>query len=149
MMRTYFHGGAQVYDRLTPGTGIDGDGIYLTTSRNRAEMYGKKDAQGRERKPYLTEVGVDVEKVKIWDDDAETDLRDFAAKSDAHWLSDMLSQHGSRAALMSGQNARVYLGWVKDRSNDELKRRGFQAIRRGSDLVVLDPSIIEYSVRLA
>jgi hypothetical protein len=43
----------------------------------------------------------------------------------------------------------VYLGWVKDRSNDELKRRGFQAIRRGSDLVVLDPSIIEYSVRLA
>jgi hypothetical protein len=162
MMKTYFHGGAQVYKRLLPGTGIDGDGIYLTSSRKRAEMYSRSapqtaqaasrpvfgDAHGRERKPHLTEVGVDVEKAKIWDDDAEVDLRDFAAKTDASWIAEMLAQHGPRVTLMNGQNARVYLGWVKDRSNGELKRRGFQAIKRGSDLVVLDPGIIEYSVRI-
>jgi len=153
MMKTYFHGGAQVYERLLPGSGIDGVGIYLTSSRKRAEMYSRSapqsaQAASRERKAQLTEVGVDVEKAKIWDDEADIDLRDFAAKTDAQWIAEMLAQHGPRAAFMTGQNARVYLGWVKDRSNSELKRRGFQAIKRGSDLIVLDPSIIEYSVRL-
>jgi hypothetical protein len=149
MMRTYFHGGAQVYERLTPGTGIDGDGIYLTTSRNRAEMYGKRSASGRDRKAFLTEVGVDTALARVWDDEAKVDLRGFAAPGDAHWIADLQAQHGPQVTIMTGQNARVYLGWLNDRSNDELKRRGFQAIKRGSDLVVLDPSIIEYSVKLA
>lgn len=142
---TYFHGGEKVYERLAPGTGIDGVGIYLTRSRRRAEMYARRDAKGRERKPFITEVGVDTRRVRVWDDEAEVDLRDF---TDAPWLAELIARHGPRAPKMNGQNARIYLGWSEDRSNAELKRRGFQAIRRGSDLVVLDPSIIEYSIKL-
>lgn len=144
-MITYFHGGEKVYERLAPGTGIDGVGIYLTSNRSRAEMYAKRDSKGKERKPFITEVGVDTRRARIWDDQAEVDLRDF---TDASWLAELVERYGPAAPKMNGQNARIYLGWSEDRSNAELKRRGFQAIRRGSDLVVLDPSIIEYSVKI-
>lgn len=139
----YYHGGAKVYDRLLPGGGIDGNGIYLTTDRDRALMYAKRDAHGVDRDPAITEVEVDLTGVKIWDYSKEFDLREF---TDAPWLADMIEKYGEKSATMNGENARIYLF---GNDNAGLRKLGYRALKKGTkknshDLIVLDPSIIKY-----
>lgn len=147
MKQRYYHGGAQVYDELLPGDGIDGKGIYLTSDKRRAMMYGARDTSGAERKSHITEVLVE-DRVKVWEDEGLYDLRNFTKAS---WLTELIQKYGEQGAIMSGQNARVYLGWTPDQDpgNRNLKRLGYQAIHRGSDFIVLDPSIITYEKKRA
>lgn len=128
---------------MRPGAGLDGRGIYLTSNRKRAEMYARS-SEGAVGGGVVTEVLVDTDRAKVWDDDARVDLRKFAKPSDARWIADLLAQHGEAGVVMGGQNARIYLGWVNDEENRELRQRGYQAIQRYEDFIVLDPSIIEY-----
>lgn len=136
---TYYHGGAETYSDLKPGNGVDGEGIYLANDRNRAVTYGKRDASGVDRTPHITQVDVDTTGKKIWDDTAQYDLRNF---TNAPWLDDLINKYGEKSAIMSGQNARVYLGF-KDTA--KLKELGYAGIKGESDFIVLDPSIIKYS----
>lgn len=91
----------------------------------------------------MTEVLVDTRRAKIWDDERVVNLRDFTNEP---WLDELVRKYGENGTIMSGQNARIYLGWAGDNDpgNENLRRLGHQAIQRHEDLVVLDPSIIEY-----
>lgn len=140
----YYHGGAETYDVLREGNGLDGLGIYLTSDPRRAQMYSRRGKGGVDRSGGVTEVMVDTDKIKVWDDDADVDLRDFADPDKTPWLRKLIEERGPEACFMNGQSARIYLGWKNNNSNSELKQRGYQAIKRHTDLVVLDPSVIEY-----
>lgn len=137
----YYHGGAERYAVLKEGDGVDGQGIYLTSDLRRAQMYSRRGAGGVEREGGITEVWVDTDAIKVWDDEAQVDLRDYAPPN-APWLRELVEKHGPEACRMTGQNARIWLGWKSD--NSELKQHGFQAIKRHHDLVVLDPSVVQY-----
>jgi 8-oxo-dGTP pyrophosphatase MutT (NUDIX family) len=138
----YFHGGAKRYERLVPGSGIDGRGIYLTSDRSRAAIYARS-SKGSKGGGEITEVSVDLARAKVWDDDRMVDLRHYSRDP---WVEELVQKYGPNATKMNGQNARIYLGWTPDRDpeNRELRSRGWQAIARGSDLVVLDPAIMVY-----
>lgn len=140
----YYHGGAQVYSELKPGDGVDGVGIYLTNNLKRAIMYGSRDSQGRDREAFVTTVGVDLDKAKLWfSDDTKYDLRTFPES--AAWIDKHVAQYGEGAAMMRGGTARIYLFGNNADSNDKMRERyGIQAIKTESDLIVLDPSILVY-----
>lgn len=140
----YYHGGAKVYSELRPGNGVDGVGIYLTSSMKRAFMYGSRDSEGRDREAFVTTVGVDLDKAKLWfSDDTQYDMRTFPEA--ASWIDKHIAQYGEKAAFASGGTARLYLFGNDDTSNDKMRERyGIQAIKTYSDLIVLDPSIIVY-----
>ena len=139
---TYYHGGAKRYDRLRPGDGVDGKGIYLTSDLKRAEMYGKRDTSGKDRAAHITEVAIDLSRIKVWDYGETFDLRDF---SSASWVDDLIKKHGEKSVLMNGENARIYLF---GNDNTGIKKLGYKAIKKPlfgnkHDLIVLDDSIIQ------
>lgn len=141
----YYHGGAAVYSELRPGRGVDGVGIYLTNDLKRAVMYGSRDTQGRDREAFVTTVGIDLDKTKLWFSESDTryDLRTFPEA--AAWIDRHIAQYGEKAAIVGGSTAWVYLFGGSDDGNAQLRERyGIQAIKNNSDLIVLDPSIIVY-----
>jgi hypothetical protein len=140
----YYHGGSQVYSELRPGNGVDGVGIYLTDNMKRAFMYGSRDKEGREREAFITTVGVDLDKAKLWfSDDTRYDLRTFPES--APWIDRHIAEYGEKAAFLPGGTARIYLFGNDDTSNEQMRQRyGIQAIKTHSDLIVIDSSILVY-----
>ena len=141
-LKEYYHGGAAQYDELKPSeSGLDGPGIYLTDDLQRAKMYGSRGKDHIDREPYITTVYIDFDNAKIWDDSDIVDLRDY---TDAPWISELIDKYGEEGVIKDGLNARIYLGWGDKDKNQGLKDLGYQAIKKHSDLIVLDPSIIIY-----
>lgn len=157
-METYYHGGEKSYEKLIPGNGVDGVGIYLTNDFNRAFMYASK-RDGRDTNPHITEVDVDIENAKIWDDSStkysikeflkehytpsefvkfdinnimERDIKQFNLGNDAF---------SNKISMGAIRNSWIFSDGDK---NDKLKSWGYQAIKAYSDLIVLDDKIIKY-----
>jgi len=135
---TWYHGAGAKYVNLLPGDGIDGPGIYLTKDKRRAEMYAKRDTQGKDRDDfYVHEVKIKVDPKKVWNYSEQYDLRQY---SSAPWVAELFEKHGEQGVMIDGQNAKIYLGWD---DNKKLKKLGFQALMSHTDLIVLDASIIQ------
>jgi len=133
----WYHGGAMKYDKLLPGNGIDGPGIYLTKDRNRALLYAKRDAKGVDRESYhIHEVRVNLDLNRIWDCSKTYDLRNY---TNADWVTDLFNKYGEKGVVMDGCSAREYLF---GKNNDGLVDLGYQAILNNNDLIVLDESVI-------
>lgn len=152
---TLYHGGASEYETLSPGTGVDGDGIYLTTDKNRATVYGKRDNQGVDREPHITEATIDPTKAKVWDDQATYDVVDVLGENEARAMYEKLISQGwlrhyKTGELIpfedwrqqSGQTIRVQ--YIADRSNKKLLEMGYNVIKNNSDRIVLDGGILKY-----
>ncbi len=153
MSEIFYHGGPKFFDKLTPGRGIDGKGIYLTDDLQRAIMYASKGIDGVDRTPHIMEVNVNTDGVKVWDAKSETaniDLRDFMNETNKHWINELQEKYGEKGVIHTGSSAMQYLfGANGERRNEGLidtqmlKDLGYKAIRKWHDFIVLDDSIIQ------
>lgn len=148
---TLYHGGGAEYDELKPGTGMDGDGIYLTTDENRAMTYAKRDNQGIDREPHVTQAQIDPTLAKVWDDQANYVVSDVLGDAEAQRIYSLFEgQYKERGVPMppfaewnksqSGQWIRTTM--IADRSNKRLLDLGYNVIKNGSDRIVLDPKVL-------
>ncbi len=152
MARTrYYHGGEKVYGHLIKGGGIDGEGIYLTTDYRRAFQYGSRGPGGVERVPHITVAYVDPSKIKLWNSSERIDLREFATGEGRGvvWPGTIAYLDKLRKDYPDGNvdiwdRGNIWLQTL-GQDNNKLIELGYQAIKNGGDLIVLDPSVIEYS----
>jgi hypothetical protein len=143
--KTYYHGGAQIYQRLRPGRGIDGIGIYLTTNLNRAIMYGSRGVDGKDREPFITVVEVDLDKWRYWDNQAKYNIKFFSEA--APFIDKLVADYGPEAVNMNGSGALLFMFGdpnTTDRNDILRDKYGMMAIKSDPDLIVLEPGIIKY-----
>jgi len=130
----WYHGsGLANLKELDWGGGIDGAGVYLTKDIKRAHMYASRGGDGSDRRPYIYEVKVNVD--KVWDDADENVV--MSEYSNENWAKDL---------ILDGMNARTYLG---SDCNNLLRTLGFDAILTYKDLIVLDKSCITQIVQIS
>lgn len=136
-MKNWFHGSYKKHDTLDYGNGVDGVGVYLTQSKDRAKRYAQKNKQGQDIDTYyIHTVKVNINDNEIWNNDDTYDLSEFTNEK---WLEDLLKQHGENAKFMDGRNAKIYLGF----NNNDLKKLGYKAIYSNPDLIILDKTSIK------
>ena len=141
----WYHGGACGYAELIKGTGIAGDGLYLTRSRKRAEMYAKKDREGKLReKPCVYEVRVRINPNKIFYGSKTYNLDDWVEKINnqqfTEWIKDTIAKYGKQSVVVDGQNALIMLF---GRETSKIVEFGYDAFTENDDLILLNLSKIE------
>ena len=133
-----FHGGAKTYNELKVGGGMDGKGVYLTKSNERAVMYGTTDAEGNKRTPAVTEAYADIKNPIIYTKEYTPEM--FSQPE----IKEIINSYGGS---LDGQNLALRIkGQTND--NEKLVAYGFDGIQTYNDIIVFDPKNVKTTSQL-